>query len=115
METVFSIIKKLHKKRYRIWYDEGIEPGNEWPEIVGKAIVNCTQFLVLMSSHAAVNEINLAFTENKNILVVFLKKTNLTEGMKLQIGTVQFINKYELSEKEFFEKLDRVLDSNMKN
>jgi len=35
--------------------------------------------------------------------------------MKLQIGTVQFINKYELSEKEFFEKLDRVLDSNMKN
>jgi len=73
-----------------------------------------------MSSHAAVsrnvrNEINLAFTENKNILVVFLKKTNLTEGMKLQIGTVQFINKYELSEKEFFEKLDRVLDSNMKN
>ncbi len=120
MKTVFDIIKKLYNKRYRIWYDEGIEPGNEWPEIVGKAIVNCTQFLVLMSPHAAVsrnvrNEINLAFTENKNILVVFLKKTSLTEGMKLQIGTVQFINKHELSQKEFLEKLDKVLDSCMKN
>jgi hypothetical protein len=120
MKTVFSIIKKLNKKRYRIWYDEGIEPGNEWPEIVGKAIVNCTQFLVLMSPHAAVsrnvrNEINLAFTEDKNILVVFLKKTKLTEGMKLQIGTVQFINKFEISEREFLEKIDKVLDSNMKN
>ncbi len=120
MKAVFSIIKKLHRKRYRIWYDEGIEPGNEWPEIVGKAIVNCTQFLVLMSPHAAMsrnvrNEINLAFTENKNILVVFIKKTNLTEGMKLQIGTMQFINKYELSEREFLEKLDKVIDSSMKN
>ncbi len=120
MKAVFGVIKKLHKKRYRIWYDEGIEPGNEWPEIVGKAIVNCTQSLVLMSPHAAIsrnvrNEINLAFTENKNILVVFLKKTSLTEGMKLQIGTMQFINKYELSEREFFEKLDKVIDSSMKN
>lgn len=120
MKTVFNIIKKLYKKRYRIWYDEGIEPGNEWPEIVGKAIVNCTQFIVFMSPHAAVsrnvrNEINLAFTEDKNILVVFLKKTKLTEGMKLQIGTVQFVNRFELSEREFLEKIDKVLDSNMKN
>lgn len=28
-EKVFPIIKQLHEKGYRIWYDEGIDPGSE--------------------------------------------------------------------------------------
>jgi hypothetical protein len=120
MERVFKILKKLHSDRYRIWYDEGIEPGNEWPEVVGNAVINCTQFIVFMSPAAANsrnvrNEINLAFTEDKDIIVVYLKNTKLSSGMKLQIGTVQFINRYELSDREFSEKLDKVLNSSMKN
>jgi len=120
MKTVFNVIKRLNKSRYRIWYDEGIEPGNEWPEVIGKAIINCSQFLVFMSSSAAKsrnvrNEINLAFNEDKEILVVFLEPTRLTEGMKLQIGTVQFINKFENSEREFSSKLIKVINSKMRS
>jgi len=120
MEIVFRLLKKLDRDRYRIWYDEGIEPGNEWPEVVGNAVINCTQFIVFMSPAAADsrnvrNEVNLAFTEDKEIIVVYLKKTDLSSGMKLQIGTVQFINLYELSEREFYEKLTKVLNSSMRN
>jgi len=116
MAQVFRILKKLGTKRYRIWYDEGIEPGSEWPETVGRAIINCTQFLVFMSPWATCsrnvrNEINLAFAENRDILVVFLEPTVLTDGMKLQIGTVQFINRYEISEKECIKQLTKVLSS----
>jgi hypothetical protein len=119
MKTVFKVIKNLNKSRYRIWYDEGIEPGFEWPEVVGKAIIKCSQFIVFMSPYATMsrnvrNEINLAFTENKDILVIFLEETRLTEGMMLQIGTVQFINKYELTEKEFFDKLKKVINSTIR-
>jgi hypothetical protein len=120
MKEVFRIIKKLNSSRFRIWYDEGIEPGNEWPEVVGSAIVNCTQFLVFMSPHAADsrnvrNEINLAFSENKDIIVIFLQRTNLSEGMKLQIGTVQFINRFELTDREFSDKLTKVLSNALRN
>jgi len=120
MKEVFHIIKKLSSSRFRIWYDEGIEPGNEWPEVVGSAIVNCAQFLVFMSPHAADsrnvrNEINLAFSENKDIIVIFVQRTNLSEGMKLQIGTVQFINRFELTDREFFEKLTKVLSNALRN
>ncbi len=120
MQEVFGIIRKLNESRYRLWYDEGIEPGNEWPEIVGRAVLRCSQFLVFMSQTAAKsrnvrNEINLAFSEDKDILVVFLEKTNLSEGMRLQIGTVQFINKFDMKESEFVEKLKKVLSSDLRN
>jgi hypothetical protein len=120
MRDVFRILKRLYDNRYRIWYDEGIEPGNEWPEVVGKAIVNCSQYLVFMSHSAAIsrnvrNEVNLASTENKEIIVVNLEETRLTSGMKLQIGTFQHINRYEMGEKEFYEKLFKVLKSELRS
>jgi hypothetical protein len=120
MSEVFGIIKKLNDSRYRIWFDEGIEPGNEWPEVVGKALLGSTQFLVFMSRTAATsrnvrNEINLAFSEGKSIIVVYLEKTTLTEGMKLQIGTVQFINRFDLGTKEFVDKLKNVLANELHN
>jgi hypothetical protein len=120
METVFRLLKRLDRDRYRIWYDEGIEPGNEWPEVVGNAVIGCAQFIVFMSPAAADsrnvrNEVNLAFTEDKDIIVLYLKKTDLSSGMKLQIGTVQFINQYELSERELYDKLTEVLNKTARN
>ncbi len=62
-----------------------------------------------MESRNVRNEINMASSENKSIMVVFLQPAELSEGMKLQIGTVQFINKHELSDIEFIETMKRVL------
>jgi hypothetical protein len=120
MTQVFKVLKKLHKDRYRIWYDEGIEPGNEWPEVVGNAVIKCSQFIVFMSPAAASsrnvrNEVNLAFNDDKEIIVVYLKKSNLSSGMRLQIGTVQFINYYDITDREFYVKLNKVLSSSLRN
>ena len=119
MKEVFGVIKKLADARFRIWYDEGIEPGNEWPEEVGKALTGCQLFLVFMSpaamdSRNVRNEINFASSENKSVMVVFLQPTELSEGMKLQIGTVQFINKYEMNEIDFVEKIKKVLSPDLR-
>ena len=115
MKEVFPVIRKLADARFRIWYDEGIEPGNEWPEEVGKALRGCQLFVVFMSPSAMEsrnvrNEINYASSENKSIMVVNLAPVDLSEGMKLQIGTVQFINKHEMQDADFIDKMKRVLD-----
>jgi hypothetical protein len=34
--------------------------------------------------------------------------------MKLQIGTVQYMNKYEMTEKEFLEKLRKTLSPDLR-
>ena len=36
-EVVFREIQRLHESGYRIWYDEGIEPGNDWPWHIAQA------------------------------------------------------------------------------
>jgi len=115
MKEVFGVIRKLADARFRIWYDEGIEPGNEWPEEVGKALTGCQLFVVFMSPSAidsrnVRNEINYASGENKSIMVVNLQPVELSEGMRLQIGTVQHINKHEMPEVDFIEKMKSVLD-----
>jgi hypothetical protein len=119
MREVFGILRKLADSRYRIWYDEGVEPGNEWPEEVGRALMGSNLFMVFMSAAASNsrnvrNEINLASSENKNILVIFLQPTTLSEGMKLQIGTVQYMNKHEMGEGEFIEKLKKTLSTELR-
>jgi hypothetical protein len=119
MREVFGVLKKLADSRYRIWYDEGVEPGNEWPEEVGRALMGSNLFMVFMSAAASNsrnvrNEINLASSENKNILVIFLQPAALSEGMKLQIGTVQYMNKHEMGEGEFIEKLKKTLSTELR-
>jgi hypothetical protein len=120
MKEVFRIIKQLNTSRYRIWFDEGIEPGNEWPEVVGRAVLGCSQFIVFMSPTAVEsrnvrNEINLATSADKNIIVTYLKNTPLSEGLLLQIGTVQYFNKFEMADKDFVDKLKRVLSNDLHN
>jgi hypothetical protein len=119
IKEVFWCIKKLAESRYRIWYDEGIEPGNEWPEEVGRALTGCQLFLVFMSpaamdSRNVRNEINFASSENKSMMVVMLQPSGLSEGMQLQIGTVQFVNKNEMTDTEFLEKMKKVLDPSLR-
>jgi len=114
MKVVFNIIDKLHKKGYRIWYDEGLELGDKWAEIIGKKIVHCNQLLICLSpdsicSRNVRNEIDLAIRENKDMLVVYLKETRLSSGLKLQIGSVQHINKFEVKQDMFLNKLCSVL------
>ena len=35
-EQVYPIIEQLQRDGYRVWYDEGIHPGSEWPEIIAE-------------------------------------------------------------------------------
>ena len=113
-KAVYKVLHELHNNRSRLWYDEGIEAGEEWPEIVGNRIRKCRYFLVFMSraannSRNVRNEINFALKENKKIVVVNLESTKLSDGLQLQIGSVQHIEKYNTKNRDFIKKLISVL------
>ena len=41
-EAVYRTIEKLTSLGYRIWYDEGIKPGVEWPENIAIHLDQCS-------------------------------------------------------------------------
>lgn len=51
-DIVFEHIKKLHDAGFRIWYDEGIDPGTDWSDEIALALNNAACFLVFMSPEA---------------------------------------------------------------
>ena len=67
-----------------------------------------------MASRNVRNEINMAFSEKKDLIVAFLENARLSSGMKLQIGTVQHINRFGTTEAKFLESLRPVLNAEIK-
>ena len=111
---VFPEIERWHRAGYRIWYDEGIDPGNEWPDEIARALANCSQFLVFITPRAVAsrnvrNEINLALNKGKAFLAVHLEETDLPVGLELRMGDIQAILRYRMAEDLYERKLAKCL------
>ena len=108
---VFPVIEQLAKDGYRVWYDEGIDPGSEWPEIIAKHLNGsaiCLAFITTNSinSHNCRREINFALLKKKYFISIILEPVELPLGMEMQLSSSQSIFKYTLSSNnEFFSKL----------
>ena len=107
---VYPEIKALHESGVRIWFDGGIDPGNEWPEDIGKALLKAQMFLVFITpssveSQNVRNEINFAINKKKPFLAVHLQETQLPVGLELRMGDIQAILKYRMTEENYTKKL----------
>ncbi len=96
-DRVFPIIAALKQKMCRVWYDEGLTPGESWNDSIAEHLLNCSQFIVLISpdsikSKYVMSEINYALTKDKSIIPVILSKTTLPAGLEMMLGTVQFLD-----------------------
>jgi hypothetical protein len=113
-DAVFPGISRLHAQGYRIWYDEGIDPGNEWPEEIGRYLAGCSFFIVFVSpnavqSHNVRNEINFALKKRKPFLAIHIVETTMPDGLELQMGAIEAILKYRMSEESYCRKLAKKL------
>lgn len=118
--SVFPTISYLRDLGYRIWYDEGIDPGNEWPEDVAKALTGAAHFLVFISpnaveSHNVRNEINFALSQKKPFLAIHIVETQLPPGLELQMGSIQAIMRFRMSLRNYRRKLCSVLPASLRS
>ena len=114
-DKVFSEIRRFNNAGFHLWYDEGISPGNEWPEEIASAIDNCSGFVVMISPKSIIsenvrNEVGFAISENKPFLAIFLEETDLGQGLRLQIGSRNVIYKYRLHEEVYEAECIDILD-----
>lgn len=106
-DCVMRILAYLTKCGCRVWYDSGINPGDEWPEVIAEHISGCAAFVSFISneameSHNCRKEFNYAMAENKPFLCVFLEEVKLTPVMKMQLASVQAINRSSYDSDEAF-------------
>ena len=99
-DRVEPILREMAAKGYRFWYDEGIDPGTEWPESIARHLENSSVCLSFMSANSAASkncrrEINFALSRNIALLTVFLEETQISSGLEMQISTYQSIMGYK--------------------
>ena len=97
---VYPIIESMAKDGYRIWYDEGIDPGTDWPEIIAEHLNKCTVCISFITensvdSHNCRREINYALLKKKPFISVLLERIQLSAGMEMQLSTVQSVLRYK--------------------
>lgn len=95
---VYREISWLAEQGINIWYDEGIPPGEEWPEEIAKAIKNAERVLLFLSpnsveSRVCRDEINFSLAEDIDLLAVKIKSVELQGGLKLSLNSSQLIVK----------------------
>ena len=104
-QRVYPELVWLKEQGLNIWYDEGISPGEEWPDKIAWAIENADKILFYASpqstqSRICRDEVRHARTAGVPIFTVQLKHAKLRGGLELTLGSSQAIvkNKYRTSD-----------------
>ena len=106
-DSVYPIVENMANDGYRIWYDEGINPGTDWPEIIAEHLDGCSVCVSFITensvnSHNCRREINFALLKKKPFISVYLEKVQLSVGMELQLSTTQSVFRYKYAGFEEF-------------
>ena len=110
-DRAMDVIRMLSEGGYRVWYDEGIDPGSDWPEVIANHLNNAHACVALitenaLNSHNCRREINFALRRSIPLLSIFLEPVKLSLGMEMQIYSSQVVFRYELPDDDaFMEKI----------
>ncbi len=104
---VYPIIERLAAEGYRVWFDEGIDPGSEWPETIADHLSKsavCMGFISenYLNSHNCKRELNFALMKQIPFLSIMLEEVTMSAGVEMQLSTNQSIFLYKLSSPDVF-------------
>jgi len=106
-DLVMRIMSALQAEGYRIWYDDGIIPGSEWPENIAMHLNDAAMVIAMispnsMASHNCRREINFALSKQKPFLSVVLDPTEMSLGMEMQLSAQNIIMRHNYDKWEDF-------------
>lgn len=116
-EIVERIIIGLKQNMCRIWYDEGLSPGESWNDDLAEHLKNAEIVVIMLtqnsiSSRYVKAEINYAISKDIKILPVFLEQIELPSGLEMMMGCIQYTILYTESDiKHQIQKLSSNLPS----
>lgn len=111
-QQIYPVIERLARDGYRVWYDEGINPGADWPEVIADHLSRCALCIAFLSenalnSHNCRREINFTLLKRKPLISVAIENVSMSPGMQMQLSSVQSLPKVGMTDDEFFTMLYR--------
>ncbi len=105
-----SVINGLNRKMCRVFYDDGLIPGDSWNDELAKKVIECECLVVLLTNNSASSkyvstELNFAIAKDKTIIPVMFGKTKLPPGIEMMLSPYQFIIVDPIKEKNYLENL----------
>lgn len=95
---VYPLIRYLQDHHIRVWYDEGIEIGSEYPRILEGAILNSAAFLQIISSNTVESAfcrkevgLSLDIKGERKTMIAYIEETDLKYGLRLELRNIQRI------------------------
>lgn len=110
-ERVLRILHRMAREGYRVWYDEGIAPGSEWPENIAQHLNDCAVAVAFVSNNSIASancrrEVTFALAKHKPFLGILLEPTEMSLGMEMQLSAQQCILRHNYTdEEEFIQKI----------
>ena len=96
---VFPVLHQLQFNGYRIWYDEGINGGENWRKIIASKIQDdkCKQILLFTSVNSIESrhvkaEINLALNLDKKITTICLDNAKFSTDIEMYLSSDQYLS-----------------------
>lgn len=109
-EAAFELVRELAGNGFRVWYDDGTEPADGWPEVTGAHLKSCGACIAvvspnLLNSPEGLRQITFSQSINKPLIPVFTEPADLTTGMQMLLLSNQPLYRYELDDAEFTSRL----------
>lgn len=110
-DEAMDLVRHLQRDGYRVWYDEGIDPGTEYNDAIADKVKQCSFFIGLMNSHYlhssyCKDELMFARKLEKKIVLVYTEDVELPEGLSMRMVRLQAIYKHRYDDQElFYQKL----------
>ena len=105
-----SVINGLNRKMCRVFYDDGLTPGEPWNDELAEKVIKCECLVVLLTNNSASSkyvrtELNFAIAKDKTIIPVMFGKTKLPPGIEMMLSPYQFIVVDSIKDKNNLENL----------
>ncbi len=90
--AVMQVLEDLCAHGYRIWYDDGIEAGSEWPEYIASHLMGADLMIAFLSnaymrSDNCRKEMHFALSKKSRSSSSFSRKPGSARGWRCRSGT----------------------------
>lgn len=110
-QLIYPMIEQLVRDGYRVWYDEGLHPGDNWLRVIAQHLDRSAVCLAAVdpafcASYNCYSEVSLALNRKKPVLCVSMVDFELPLESQLLLGPSHMLKRHDFKSAEsFFRRL----------